>query len=113
MDTQNLTPASFSILLALAAGEKHGYAIMQEISSSDYGGIRLGPGTLYRSIKQLRDAGLIEAIDENSDGLDERRRYYRLTKRGRAAVRAQAERLASLVGKAANRGLVAGWRAAP
>lgn len=101
-----LTPAAFSILLALAGGEKHGYAIMQEIAQSS--ALRIGPGTLYRSIKQLLEAGLIDESDARPDAAldDERRRYYRLTIVGRRVVRAEAARLAQLVRQAEARGLL-------
>lgn len=101
-----LTPAVFSILLALAGGEKHGYAIMQEIASSS--ALRIGPGTLYRSIKQLLGSGLIEESGERpAPSLDdERRRYYRLTALGRRVVQAEAVRLARLVSLAQANGLL-------
>ena len=68
-------------------GEKHGYAIMKEIDASKPNALRLGPGTLYRSIKQLLHAELIEESGERPDPAldDERRRYYRLTRQGRDA----------------------------
>ena len=105
---QPLTPAVFSILLALAGGEKHGYAIMQETAQSSAGALRLGPGTLYRSIKQLLAAGLIDESGERPDlRLDvERRRYYRLTAFGRRVLKAEAERLAQLVSIARTQGLL-------
>ena len=104
-----LTPASFHILLALAAGERHGYGIMQEVATLTHGQMRLGPGTLYRSIKQLLEAGLIEESDERPDAsLDnERRRYYRLTSFGQQVAQAEAERLARLVRLARERHLLA------
>ena len=103
-----LTPAVFSILLALAGGEKHGYAIMQESAQSSAGALRLGPGTLYRSIKQLLSAGLIQESGDRPDPLldDERRRYYRLTAFGHRVLKAEAERLAQLVIQARSQGLL-------
>jgi len=105
--TRPLTTACFSILLALIRGEKHGYAIMQEINDSGHGR-RIGPGTLYRSIRQLCDAGLVEESDERADPAldDQRRRYYRLTELGRRALNAEAQRLAGLVREAAKVGLI-------
>jgi DNA-binding PadR family transcriptional regulator len=105
-----LTPAAFSILLALAGGEKHGYAIMQEIARVSAGALRVGPGTLYRSIKQLLATGMIDESGDRPDPAldDERRRYYRLTGLGRQVVRAEAARLARLVGQAAAIGLLGG-----
>jgi DNA-binding PadR family transcriptional regulator len=97
-----LTAAAFSILVALVSGEKHGYAIMREIAATSGGVLRVGPGTLYRSIKQLLAAGLIaESGDRPDPALDnERRRYYHLTAFGRQVVHAEAERLAQLVRQA-------------
>jgi DNA-binding PadR family transcriptional regulator len=97
-----LTPAVFHILLALADGDKHGYAIMQEVEALTGGTIRLGPGTLYGSIKRLLAGGLIEESNERPDPEldDERRRYYRLTDFGRRVVTAEAERLLQLVRQA-------------
>jgi DNA-binding PadR family transcriptional regulator len=94
-----LTPAVFQILLALTGGERHGYSIMREIASRTEGKARVGPGTLYRSIKQMLAAGLVEETDERPDpALDvERRRYYRLTAFGRRVAEAEAQRLARLV----------------
>jgi DNA-binding PadR family transcriptional regulator len=105
-----LTPANFAILLALVGGEKHGYAIMREIDDSRPRTVRLGPGTLYRSIKQLLGAGLIEESGDRPDPAldDERRRYYRLTGLGRRVVQAEAMRLARLVSQAEARGLLEG-----
>lgn len=101
-DMLPLTPAVFHILLALADGEKHGYAIMQEVEALTDGKIRLGPGTLYGSIKRLLAGELIEESDERPDAEldDERRRYYRLTDFGQRAVTAEAERLLHLVRQA-------------
>ena len=76
-----LTPAVFHVLLALADGERHGYAIMQEVAENTGGQIKMGPGTLYGTIKRLLAARMIEESDERPDPEldDERRRYYRLT----------------------------------
>ena len=76
-----LTPAVFHVLLALADGERHGYAIMQEVAESTGGRMKMGPGTLYGTIKRLLEARMIEESDERPDPDldDERRRYYRLT----------------------------------
>ena len=94
-----LTPAVFSILLALADGERHGYSIMQEIERSTQGAARLGPTTLYRSIKQMLAAGLIEETEERPDPEldDERRRYYRLTASGRQVALLETQRLERLL----------------
>ena len=97
-----LTPAVFHILLALSEGERHGYAIMREIGESTQGQVKIGPGTLYGTIKRLLESGLIEESDERPgpDQDDERRRYYRLTGLGQRIVEAEAARyndLAKLV----------------
>src|SRR5580658_5822860 len=89
-----LTPAVFHILLALSAGERHGYAIMQEVAESTNRQINMGPGTLYGTIKRLLEAGLIEESDRRPDAKvdDERRRYYCLTGVGQLVVEAEAAR---------------------
>lgn len=94
-----LTPAVFHILLALADGEKHGYAIMQEVETNTNGTVTMGPGTLYGSIKRMLAAGLLEESDERPDPAldDQRRRYYKLTGLGGQVVQAEAKRLAALV----------------
>jgi DNA-binding PadR family transcriptional regulator len=103
-----LTPAVFHILLALSGGERHGYAIMREIEASTQGQLRIGPGTLYRSIKQMLAQGLIAEADERPDPAldDERRRYYRLTGFGQRVAAAEARRLARLVAQARERRLL-------
>jgi DNA-binding PadR family transcriptional regulator len=94
-----LTPAVFNILLALADGEKHGYAIMLEVEVNTQGEVKMGPGTLYGSIKRMLAAGLIAESGERPDlGLDDqRRRYYRPTGAGQRALKAEAGRLARQV----------------
>ncbi len=93
-----LTPAMHHILLALLEGDLHGYAIMQSVEQLSDGAMRMGPGTLYGTLKRLLELRLVAETEErpaNDD--DERRRYYRLTTAGRAAVRAETMRLARLV----------------
>ena len=103
-----LTPAAFNVLLALADGEKHGYAIMQTIALRTGGEVRMGPGTLYGLIKRMLADGWIEELDERPDPSldDERRRYYRLTSLGQRIAAAEAERLAVLVAAARQHGLL-------
>jgi DNA-binding PadR family transcriptional regulator len=103
-----LTPAVFQILLALSDGERHGYAIMREVEASTQGQLRIGPGTLYRSIKQMLAQGLIAETEERPDPEldDERRRYYRLTDFGQRVASAEARRLARLVAQARQRHLL-------
>jgi DNA-binding PadR family transcriptional regulator len=93
-----LTPPVFHILLALAGGEMHGYAIMQDVEEQTAGALQMGPGTLYGCIKRMLAAGLIEESGERLESEagsknEERRRYYRITKAGSRAVRAEAQRL--------------------
>lgn len=104
----SLTPAMFHILLALAGGEQHGYGIMREVERATAGEFQLGPGTLYRSIKQMLAFGLIEESDERPDPEldDERRRYYRISSAGRRAASQEAQRLARLVSQARARRLL-------
>jgi DNA-binding PadR family transcriptional regulator len=104
-----LTPAVFHILLALADAERHGYAIMDHVAQTTDGQIKMGPGTLYGTIKRLLDGGLIEESDERPDPEmdDERRRYYRLTDLGRRVMTAEAQRYARLVKVARASGLLA------
>lgn len=94
-----LTPAVFNILLTLSDGEKHGYAIMLEVEENTLGEVKMGPGTLYGSIKRMLEAGLIEESGERPDPKldDQRRRYYRLTGIGQRALRSEAERLSRQV----------------
>ena len=101
-DLLPLTPAVLHILLALADGERHGYGIMREVEARTGGETRLGPGTLYGSIKRMLADGLVEESDERPDPAmdDQRRRYYRITDFGRKVAGAEAERLASLVSTA-------------
>lgn len=90
-----LTPATYHILLALAPGERHGYSIMQDILAQTQGKLRIGPTTLYRSIKHMLEDGLIVESDERPDPAldDERRRYYRLTELGHRVAVAETQRL--------------------
>ena len=94
-----LTPAIFHILLALADGERHGYSIMREVEAYTNGQLKLGPTTLYRSIRQMLAAGLIVESDERPDPAldDERRRYYRLSDLGRQVALAEMQRLDRLM----------------
>jgi DNA-binding PadR family transcriptional regulator len=103
-----LTPAAFHVLLALADGERHGYAIMQEVAEHTDGQVKMGPGTLYGTIKRLLEARLIEESDERPDVEmdDERRRYYRLSGVGQRVVRAEAQRYADMVAVARGKKLI-------
>jgi DNA-binding PadR family transcriptional regulator len=93
-----LPAAAFHILLALSAGECHGYGIIQDVAARTNGSLRLGPGTLYRTIQRLLEQGLIEEPRKPSASRnDPRRRYYRITPFGGAVVRAETHRLIELV----------------
>ena len=104
-----LPPAYFQVLVALADGERHGYAIMQEVAARTSGKVRLGAGTLYGAVKRMLAEGLIEEVASSALD-DERRRYYRLTRFGRRAAAAEVERLNALVQQARATGLVPGAR---
>lgn len=104
-----ITPAIFALLLALADGERHGYALMPAVAELTGGVVRLGPGTLYRSLQRMRVDGLIEElpdVDVTQDRRSEQRRSYRLTAAGREAAREEAQRLAALVTAAARSGVL-------
>ncbi|MDQ6747959.1 MAG: PadR family transcriptional regulator [Candidatus Dormibacteraeota bacterium] len=105
----------FQILLALADGERHGYGIMREIAARTDSGMRLGPGSLYGSLKRLLEAGLIAESAERPDlDLDdERRRYYRLTEPGWVAAQVEAARLEALVRRARAKRLLPDAERAP
>jgi DNA-binding PadR family transcriptional regulator len=91
--------AAFQILLSLATEDLHGYGIMRQVAEQTAGRLRLGPGTLYSSIRTLLDEKLIVEVDAHADTGPggERRRYYRLTAAGRNMARTEAERLADLL----------------
>lgn len=95
-----LKPRVFLMLLVLVQeGQSHGYALKEELVRRTDGRLNLGPGTLYRTIRSMLQDGLIVESDERPepDEDDERRRYYRITKLGRAVVAAEAAHLRDLV----------------
>jgi DNA-binding PadR family transcriptional regulator len=98
-----LSPAVLAILLSLAEGDKHGYAMMKDARSPRGGRIAMGPGTLYGSIDRMMRDGLVEESDKQDN---ERRRYYRLTRHGRAALATELERLDAAVSSARSLGLL-------
>jgi DNA-binding PadR family transcriptional regulator len=99
---------TFDVLVSLADGDRHGYAILQDIAERTGGRIRLSPSTLYSVIKRLLESALIEELSERPDPAhdDERRRYYRLTKLGRRVAESEAARLTRLLADARASGLV-------
>ena len=105
-----LPAVAFQIMLALSAGELHGYAIMREVEEQTGGRLRLGPGTLYGSIQALLEGKLIEEVyrSEESEDRQERRRYYRLTAAGRKLARSEAEKMADILRVARARKILRG-----
>ena len=113
MPKEKLNPlpsAAFQIILSLADDDLHGYEIMRRVEEQTGGRTRLGPGTLYSSIRALLDAGFIAEVTARSDEdlNDERRRYYRITPFGREVATAEARRLMQMVRLARAGGIVAG-----
>jgi DNA-binding PadR family transcriptional regulator len=107
VDVERVLPLSatvFSILLALAGSEKHGYAIMKEAALAENGGLTMGPGTLYGSLDRMMQGGLAEetGITDN-----ERRRYYRITTFGRKVLAAEVARLRPALSTARRRSVLA------
>ena len=102
-----LPSATFHILVAVAGGEMHGYAILQDIAARTEGKVQLGAGTLYRSLHRMLEQGLVEETSDRPDPEldDERRRYYRITALGIAVARAEARRFAQLLKLARAQGL--------
>lgn len=99
-----LTPAVFFILFALAEGEKHGYAIMQDVNELSSGEVRMGPGTLYTTIQRLLDLALIE--ETSGEDSERKRRYYRLTRTGKSLLEAEVARMDKVVRMARQQRLV-------
>lgn len=113
-DPQDFLPlpsSSFHVLLVLAESEKHGYAIMREVERISDGAVRMGPGTLYGTIKRLLDLRMIEESGERPDpdldpGVsDSRRRYYRITGLGERVVTAEVRRLSTMIERSVMRRL--------
>ena len=106
----SISPAALHILVSLMGGEKHGYAIMSDVESLSDGAVRMGPGTVYGSIKKMLADGLIEELAERPDPAldDQRRRYYRLTGLGERAARSELARLEALIKRAGSYGRVSG-----
>ena len=91
-----LKNAVFHILLALSKEERHGLGIADEVEQATEGAVRLGPGTLYRSLKEMTRDGLVSETSSSAEE-DPRRKFYRITAAGRRLVRAEAERYANIV----------------
>jgi DNA-binding PadR family transcriptional regulator len=105
-----LSPATFHILMAVSDEDRHGYAILQDVSARTNGALKLSAGTLYRSIQRMLEEGLIRETQERPDPEldDERRRYYRITELGRQVGDAEARRLSQVVKWARARGFAPG-----
>ena len=110
VSTAPLPPATFHILMALAAGDRHGYAIIQDVAARTRNQLRLGAATLYRSLQRMLEQGLIvETSDRTAtERDDESRRYYLITPLGQSVARAEAQRLTELVRLARESGFAAG-----
>lgn len=104
-DAQPLTPAVFHVLLALADGPLHGYAVMQRVEAES--GVEMGPGTVYGSLNRLGEMGWIEEFEDDS-GDRRRRRSFRITREGRAGLEGEVRRMVRLTGLARSRGLAEG-----
>ena len=103
-----LRPVEFHILLALAAEERHGYGLLQEVASLTEGELQLEPGTLYRALhRMLKDGWVAESARRPAaDQDDERRRYYRMTDFGRDVAHAEAKRMETALGMARAKSLI-------
>jgi DNA-binding PadR family transcriptional regulator len=109
-EQQPLPPVTFHILVALADEDRHGYAIMQDVAHRTGGSLKLGAGTLYRSVQRMLEQGLISEVSTRPapEMDDERRRYYRITPFGRAVAKAEARRLAQMLKLARASGFIPG-----
>jgi DNA-binding PadR family transcriptional regulator len=92
-----LTTAVVHVLLSLSGGERHGYGILKDVLQQSQGKVRLGPGTIYGTLQRLMETGWVEESPRPPRGVDERRKYYRLTRSGRAALAAEIGRLENLI----------------
>lgn len=108
IDLIPLNPRDYLILFALVDHERHGYGIVKEVELGSRGQVRIDPANLYRALKRMIGTGLVEEADRRAagDSADERRRYYRITRLGRAAVKLEAARLAELTAAARARDLL-------
>ena len=105
-DFGSVTAMEFEILLSLAEGNRHGYAIIQDIGERSGGTLTVRPGTLYRAVARLLEAELIEEVAGRGAADDDRRRYYAKTKAGRRVATIESERLARQLDTARQRKLL-------
>jgi len=102
-----MTPVVFHVLLALADEESHAYQIMKDVPERSGGAVEVGPGSLHYTLGKLLEADMIEESDGPEDPDDDaRRKYYRLTARGREILSAEASVLAEIVDSARDRDLI-------
>ena len=110
MDATAMTPLKsevFHILLVLVEGPRHGYAIMQEVAEATDGQVKMLPGALYRHLQRMLENGMLKEVDDpETNGGESRRRCYVVTRFGRRVAEAEADRLAGLVRRAADRNLL-------
>ncbi len=99
-----VTQPLFYILLSLRDRDRHGYEILKDVDAGSFGKVRLGPATLYTSLKKLLDARMVGEVKPPRD-VDARRRYYRITPRGRTALAAELERMEQAIAVARRRTL--------
>jgi DNA-binding PadR family transcriptional regulator len=92
-----LTPAVVHVLLSLAGGERHGYAILKDVRTQSNNQVRFGPGTIYGTLQRLMETGWVEETAGPATSHDERRRYYRLTRGGHDALKSEVDRLDGLL----------------
>ena len=92
-----MTPAVVHVLLALAGGERHGYAILKDVQLHVGSRLRFGPGTIYGTLERLMQAGWVEEVAPPGADVDHRRRYYRMTRDGREALKTEVDRLGALL----------------
>jgi DNA-binding PadR family transcriptional regulator len=92
-----MTPAVIHVLLALAGGERHGYAILKDVQRETGSQFRFGPGTIYGTLQRLMEAGWVEEVSAPAAESDGRRRYYRMTRPGREALKQEIDRLGALL----------------
>jgi DNA-binding PadR family transcriptional regulator len=92
-----MTPAVVHVLLALAGGERHGYAILKDVQRHVGSRVRFGPGTIYGTLQRLMEAGWVEEAAPPGADVDQRRRYYRMTQAGRDALEVEVDRLGALL----------------
>jgi DNA-binding PadR family transcriptional regulator len=95
----HISLTSFYILVSLALGERHGYAIMKQTDDDSHGRVKLGPSTLYTNISRMMEEGLIEETqrDASQEPNERHRRYFRLTPKGQSALNAEMNRLEEVV----------------